>query len=117
MTTLTNGITTITPFAWTRYRGERTAQTIVHPLASGHAAITLRPATPRTALLAFAFTSEADADQCDEMLATPGILTVSDPSRPTLGMQFVVVRRISLELINDNTLWAVTVEARKVGPA
>ncbi len=52
MTTITDGITTLYPTLWINYTSDREANTKVHALMGGGVALSLAPASPRTAAVA-----------------------------------------------------------------
>lgn len=117
MSTLTDGTTTIELHHWTSFEGRQEVPTRVHPLMGGGNAITLAPARPRSAKLGFLFQTEDEARECAVMLATVGVLTIDDPARPTLSMQFVTAGDIDTGLDDDNESFVVTADVQEIGAA
>lgn len=116
MTTLTDGSTTLHPLLWLGYRTAREARTRTHALMGGGQAVTLAPSGPRTSAVALLFADEPESVACETMLATPGVLEISEPDRPTHGMQFVVTGRIERELVTETARqWIVMADVQEVG--
>lgn len=116
MITVTDGTTTVHPILWMDYASTRAANTRTHDLMSGSSAITLAPAGPRRVKLAFLFHDEDHSKACEDLHATAGVLTVTDPDRATHSMQYVVIGSVSRDLDTDTARnWIVTAEVQEVG--
>ncbi len=115
MTTISDGTTTLHPLAWMDYQSSREAGTRTHRLASGRVALTLAKAGPRRVTIALLFDDEDVSARCEAMLATPGVLTITEDGRDSVPMQFVVVGRIERELDPDtDDAWIVSAEVQEV---
>lgn len=116
MITVTDSTTTLHPVLWMDYASIRKTNTRTHDLMSGASAITLAPAGPRRSTLALLFKSETDSKACEDMHATAGVLTITDPDRLTHSMQYVVVGEISRTLDKETSrVWILTVDVQEVG--
>lgn len=116
MTTISNGLVTLNPRLWMDYKSTREANTRTHPLMGGGIAVSLAPASPRTVSLALLFTNEDDSKRCEDMLATPGVITITEDGRDTHSMQFVVTGRIGRDLDTETAEdWVVSAEVVEVG--
>lgn len=116
MTAISDGITTLHPKLWLGFKTARESRTTAHPLAGGNTAITLAPSGPRTSAIGLLFTDEQESSDCETMLATPGVLTITEPDRPTHSMQFVVTGRIERELVAETARqWIVMADVQEVG--
>ncbi len=115
MTTITDGITTLHPKLWINYKSDREANTKVHALMGGGVALSLAPASPRTAAVALLFDDEDESKQCEDMHAGTGVITITEPGRTTHSMQYVVTGRITRELADTAKQWIVSAEVIEVG--
>ena len=116
MTTISDGTTELHPILWMNYKTTRAANTTAHPLMGGNVAITLAPPEPRRAAVALLFDDEDASKACEDMHATPGVITITEEGRDTHSMQYVVIGTIGRELDPESAaIWVVTAEVIEVG--
>ncbi|MBX3094306.1 MAG: hypothetical protein KF680_07210 [Cryobacterium sp.] len=115
MTTLSDGVTTVTPLQVLGYEADRRGQNITHELVDGDVAISLRRAQLRKGNLELLFDDRATAFTCLTMHSRPARLTLSEDDLSEISMQYVVdgELRISLDP-STQTAWTVRVGFREV---
>lgn len=116
MTTLTRAAMTITPTIVDGYSASQSARTILHDIIGrANPDASFAPDGMRSGALRCMFALEAAADAARTALAQPGVWTLADPDRSTIGMSFVRVGDMTLELDDETrTLWVLTVGYQEV---
>lgn len=124
MVSITGGATVITPNAVVSFSSARSARTNVHDIINrANPDATLRVAGSREGRIKLAFTSataEADSAVAEASLAGASLFTyVTDPSRPSLALTFVVPKGGQItRVLSDATraAWTVEFDFREVSP-
>lgn len=124
MVSITGGVTVITPNAVVAFSSVRQGKTRVHEVINrANPDATLRVAGSRAGRIKLAFTSasaEADSAAAEQALAGGALFTyVTDPSRPSLSMTFVVpdggqINRVLSDV--TRAAWTVEFDYREVSP-
>ena len=115
MTQVTNGTQTVEPILWQRYRSRRESNTRKHQLMSGRVAFTAARSAPREVTVVFVFSNELDAQTCELMHTDTGVLTVTEPGRDTVSMQYAVTGRVERELDTETAaVWIVSADVTEV---
>jgi hypothetical protein len=118
MTTLSDGVTTVTPILVDGYTSTRESGNVVHTIiASASPEVTLRAARLRTGTLVLLFATQAEALAAEALHALPVVLTLADPDVSGINMSYVAHGTIVVEL-DDQTreLWTVSVDFQEVTP-
>jgi len=90
MSTISNGITTVTPILIEGYTAERATRNITHQiLGSNERAVSLRPAEFRTGSIKALFETQAAAILLEQLLAAAQLLTYADSVLPATNMTFI----------------------------
>lgn len=115
-TTVTDGITIITPLMVLGWKSERQAGTVVHAvIGSPDVSATLRPAGSRQGTLGFLFDNLAQALALEAMLSLPSVFQLIETSAPALGMRFVATGAIGVSLEEDTRqCWITSCQFRQV---
>lgn len=124
MASITGGSAVITPSSVLGFSSSRDARTNVHDvLGATYPDATLRPAGSRAGRIKLGFTgpaAETLSHLAETTLAEPRVFTyVTDPSRPSLALSFVVPTGGRIErVLSDATraAWVVEVDYREVSP-
>lgn len=114
MTILTDGIETVSPLLWLDYKSTRPSNTIVHELANGGTALTVRDAGARSCTLVLLFTDEDESAACEAMLARKGVQEITETGRATASMSYAVTGTISREYDADHEVWIVSADVIEV---
>lgn len=90
--TISNGVTSVTPTLITSYEHRRAVRTLVHDvIGSAVPDVTMRPARTRSGTLTALCASREDATALDAMLASSSVLTVTSSDEARLdGLRLVV---------------------------
>lgn len=114
--TITDGVSTSTPFTMQGYSSTRVSQNVFHPvIGRADDDVTLRPAGLRSGTVTFLFDNEADAAACGTLHAGAAILTLADDELATVGMTYVVSGNTVQTLNNDTlTVWLVAADFQEV---
>lgn len=109
-TTITDGVTTITPILTLGYTSTREARNILHDIiGSAGYDVTLRAAGHRAGRLAFLVSTLTDALALEAMHAQPVTLHLEDDEHPGLNMTYVTVGAIEVALDEESRArWVVT---------
>lgn len=118
---ITGGATSITPDVVLGYESAREAASIAHPiLGSSSPDVTLRPAQMRAGTLTLGFiqaTAEADSSAAEENLSAAAAFTLTESTRPTAGMRFIVTGPIRRALSSETrATWTVTFDYTEIAP-
>lgn len=120
MTTISDGIVTITPTLVEGYSSARASSSRVHRIIGrADPDVTLSPAATRSGKLTLLFESEADASAAEIALAAPAVWTLADDDRLTLGMTFTLDEggEITRELDDESRdLWHIAFPFVEVAP-
>jgi hypothetical protein len=115
-TTLSNGVTTITPTLVTGWASTQQSNTQLHAII-GNASpdVTVRPANLRAGTLGLVFSTEADAETCRTMHSAANIFTLTSTDLDQIDMSYVVAGTIAVTL-DDTTLntWIVDIDYQEV---
>lgn len=115
MTTITSPHGTTTPELVTEYETNREGRTLAHTLMNGGVAVVHRPTGLRALTLVMLYgADEADAAACETLHAKGGLLTLTEPTRPTVSMTYVVTGAIRRQLDTEFNVWNVTAEIQEV---
>lgn len=115
MTTITRGTLTLTPILWMDYESHRAANTRVHELANGQPALTVRPHQPRRVTVVYLFDDEGASKQCEDLHASPGVITVHEDDRATASMKYAVIGTVTRDLDAETAdIWIVSAEVLEV---
>lgn len=114
MTTITSPHGTTTPELVTEYETNRAGRTLAHDLMNGGVAVVHRPTGLRALTLVMLYEHEADAAACETLHAKGGLLTLTEPTRPTVSMTYVVTGAIRRQLDTEFDVWNVTAEIQEV---
>lgn len=99
------------------YETTRESRNQVHDLIDGGIAVVLIPPRPRSGELQLLYPDEADAWGALDFFAHATTYTLTDSSRPGVGMAFVIAdsNGVRLELDDDTRdVWVVTVPYQEV---
>lgn len=109
MSTISDGVDTVTPILIDGYEATRESRNVVHVIiGTPEPAVTLRPAGPRRGTLTALFATRADALAAEAILAADDVLTFADPDVPSLSMTFVVDGDVTVGLDDETrALWTV----------
>jgi hypothetical protein len=111
MTTLSNGINTLTPLLVDGYESSSEAGNIVHRILGAPGVdVILRPATLPAGTMTLNFgTDEAAAAAAEDALRTATVWTLATGDRTTVDMTFVVTDTVE-RLLDDSTrdVWTVS---------
>lgn len=111
MTTITHGVTTITPRQITGYRHEREhGNRIYDTLNTADPAVVFDPAGLRKGTLQILCVDAAQAFQLDDLHSEVGVFVLDDDDVAGVGMTYVPDGSIVVELQNDNGFWNWAVE-------
>lgn len=118
---ITGGATSITPDVVLGYESAREAGSIAHPiLGSSSPDVTLRPAQMRSGSLTLGFlqaTAEVDSSAAESNLAAAVAFTLTESTRPTAGMRFVVTGPIRRTLSTETrATWTVSFDYTEIAP-
>lgn len=116
MTTLTKGATTITPTIVDGYSTTQSARTILHDIIGrSNPDVSFAADSLRSGSLRCMFVLEADADAARDALAQPGVWTLADAARSSIGMLFVRQGDMTVELDDETReLWVLTLGYQEV---
>ncbi|WNM25245.1 hypothetical protein [Demequina capsici] len=115
-TTVTDGVTTLTPILVTGWSSTRLARNVLHDIVGTEwPEVTLRPAAPRSGTLQLLCATLADGVAMEAFHAQAKVLTLADPESAPLGMNYVASGRIDLDIDEDTRdKWIVSVEFKEV---
>lgn len=116
MSTITDGITVITPELVLGYSHGRDSGNILHEIIgySNTDVASLEPASLRRGTLTYLFSSKADAFAADTMHAAGLVITLADLDVTEAGMTYVLDGRLELEQDDDRVVWLLTVPYAEV---
>lgn len=97
------------------YETSRESRNVVHDLIGGGIAVALVAPRPRSGDLRLFYPEEVDAWGALELHSLEAVFTLTEASRPAVGMTYVVNGSVSLAL-DDNTRknWVVTIPYQEV---
>lgn len=114
-TTITDGITTVTPTLVLDYAYDREARTIAHTvLDRSDPDVTLRPVGLRTGTLNLFCADRSTATAVEELHRTPAPLFLASDDEATADMAYVVTGRLGVSWDADNDRWKVTADYAEV---
>lgn len=119
MTTISHSTGVIVPQVVDGYEAARELRTVVHDVINrSNPDVTLRGPGLRSGQLQLVFALEVDAVAAFAALSIPQVLTLTDPDRPSIGMQFVAAGGDLTVGLDDETrdVWIVNVPFREVAP-
>ena len=118
MSTISDGVTTVTPTLVLGYRaGQRSRNVLIEPIDSPDPYVSLAAAQTRAGTWSYLFADEAEAEACRALHAAGSVLTLTDPDVSTVGMDYVVPDdgEIVVELDPETRkAWIVEVDFREV---
>lgn len=108
-TTISNGVSSVTPTLITSYEHRRAVRTLVHDvIGSPVPDVTMRPARTRAGMLTAVCASRADATALDAMLAASSVLTVTSTDEARLdGLRLVVADGEVAVRLEGRSTWVV----------
>lgn len=115
-TTVSNGITTLTPTVVLGWESRQPSKTQIHPiLGSTNPDVTTRPALLRTGTLELMFATEANANSCRTMHTAAGVFTLTSNDLSYISMSYVVAGEVTVKL-DDVTLnrFVVSIDFQEV---
>jgi hypothetical protein len=115
-TTISDGVTDVTPELVTGYEASAEVRHRVHQIIGGGDSVSLVASSLRTGTLECLFPVKADAFALYALLIEPGTLSLADTDHPELDMPgFVVEGKVTIRL-DDTTrdLWLVAFGFRAV---
>lgn len=115
-TTISDGMSSVTPVLVVDYAHRRAARTIVHDvIGSSTPDVTLRAAGTREGTLQAVLITQADVTTLDTLLASPTVLTVTSDDEPRLdGLRHVVAGDDPEVRLEGARTWVVTWTYREV---
>lgn len=113
MSTISDGVATVTVDAVDGYEGASETRTLAHDTLTG-VAFTLRPASPEAGTLTCVVESDAIATQLYDMARAGDLLTLAT-DRAGIGMQFAVTGGdVGRALDDTRMVWLVTIPFQEV---
>lgn len=113
MSTISDGVVTVTVDAVDGYEGASETRTLAHSTLAG-VAFTVRPAAPESGTLTCVVESDAVAAQLYDMACAGELLTLAT-DRPGIGMQFAVTGgKVGRALDDTRMVWLVTIPFQEV---
>lgn len=115
-TTISDGMSSVTPILVVEYVHRRQTRTIVHDvIGSGVPDVTLRPAGTRSGRLSAVLTDRGDVATLDAMLASAAVLTIASDDEPLLdGLRLVVAEDDPEVRLDGARTWVVTWTYREI---
>jgi hypothetical protein len=116
MTTLSDGVNTITPTIVDGFTTSQSSRTVLHDIIGRpDQDASLMADGLRSGSLRCVFEVEADADAARQHLAKPSRWTLADADRSSIAMTFVRQGELSLELDDESRdVWILTVGYQEV---
>ena len=107
MTTISDGVTSVTPTLVDGYSASRAARNVLHTALDGTEDVSLMPTAPRSGVLRAVFSDEADAWSLVGMLSEPGVFTVAS-ALAVIDMSFTTDGEIAVGLDDETrSVWIV----------
>jgi len=118
MSTISNGVDTITPDLVTEYSTSQDARNVYHDiLGRADDDVSLSADSLRSGSLALLFEDRAAAWAARALLAAPDVWTLTDPDVPEVGMTFTRDGALQVELDPETrALWLLSVGYQEVAP-
>ena len=118
MSTISDGVTTITPLLVTAWDTLRDSQNVLHViLGKPEVDVTYRPAGLRAGTLEVLCESLEAALQLEGVVAAAKKLQLADPDHPAINMTFVASGKIAVQLDDETRLQAtVSIDFQQVTP-
>jgi hypothetical protein len=114
---ISSDVGTFSPLMRISATEEIETRNIVHDLLGGGVAITFGGRSLITSALEMVFTSEADSVDAFTQLNTGHIFELTDSSKPSTSIYFVISGSINRELQIDSTdTWVITADVQQVEP-
>lgn len=115
-TTISNGVTTLTPLLILGYESTATSQNIVHPIIGAQEPdVTLRAAGMRTGTLSFLFADQTSAYAAEQMHVAGGMFQLRDDDLDTILMAYVTTDKIVRTLdAEGRRRWTLAVDFQEV---
>lgn len=115
-TTVTTPAGSFSPVLWMEYQSTTEQASAVHETSTGEVVVVHGPRRrSRASRLALLFDVEVAAKACEQAHLAGGLYSISDPTRPTLGMQYVVTGAVTCSLDPESAaLWIVEIDAQEV---
>jgi hypothetical protein len=114
-TTISDGVTSVTPNLVTDYSYTRTARTIVHTvLDRSDPDTTLRPVGLRTGSLSMLCATRELASELEALHLAPGPRFLTSDDEPTADMTYLAVGDLGTTYDADGDVWLVTIGYQEV---
>jgi len=110
VSTITDGVTTITVPILDGFEGSAPARTLVRTSLSGEESVTLRPAGPRSGVLSCVMAAEDDALSLHAMARSASVLNLATSLPASVDMAFVMSGGdVSIALDAARAAWVVSI--------